>query len=91
MLKGDIPFGIPYWSTNEPPYLYLSTQQIDDIRQAKAHIFTNVAILFDDNFGSHVQEGCWWIQAPADPQSPWHECSVHHTQVDNQDEFLKQQ
>jgi hypothetical protein len=88
--KGEIPFGVPYWATNDAPYFYPTSQQIDQIKHGKSHIFATVAILFDDRLGSHVQEGCWWIQAPADPESPWHECGWHHMPIDDRRSFTKQ-
>src|SRR6202011_2536744 len=74
-------FGIPFFSTNEPPYMTLTQDQIKDIGEAKAHIFLTVLMPFEDDRGRHIQEACFWIQAPATPASPWHDCGIHDTEI----------
>jgi hypothetical protein len=78
---GGMSFGIPFFSTNEPPFTTLTGDQIKDIGESKAHIFLAVSMPFEDDRGKHVQEACFWIQQPATPASPWHDCGIHDTEI----------
>jgi hypothetical protein len=77
----EMPFGIPYWATNERPWLVLTSDQIKDIQTGKAYIFLVVSFSFEDEAGSKVQEACFFIQPPADPASPWHSCGRHTAEI----------
>lgn len=78
----ELPFGVPFWSTNEPPDLVLTRDQILEVVSGKSHIFLTVYVQFEDDLGKHAQEACFYIQAPVNQSSPWHDCGLHNAQVD---------
>jgi len=80
----ELEFGPSYWSTSEDPKL-LTPKQIASIKAGTSRVVLTVAIPFEDSRGFHTQESCMYIQPPADPQSPWHQCGAHNSEVENQD------
>lgn len=77
----DLEPDISYWSTSDPQPI--TNKQIESIKSGRKHIFLTVAMPFKDSRGSHIQESCMYIQTPADPESPWHPCNFHHSEIDS--------
>lgn len=70
-----------FWGTTQGPYINVSQTMLPKIQNGTLHIFLTISIPFDDDTGKYVSEGCFWMQAPANPSSPWHGCAMHGSQI----------